>query len=188
MKKYKFFMIIGILLFLGGTVLYISNKHNNGENIVYEYEMTNSDAEAIIKEKILKLVKLYEEPNESFKVENQEENEYYKVLNYDEVVKTVFSDNGVKELESTKFSDKSLIKREEDTTYILKNIPQNNKYIDGDYFIDNIKINDDIITADVTISLHGLQNDRLSYYLYIKNIKLVKADSDWLVESFIYNN
>ena len=188
MKKDKVFIVIGIILFLVGTFLYISNKHNSGENIVYEYEMTDSDAEAIIREKIVKLVKLYEEPSESFEVETQEENEYYKILNYDEVVKAIFSDNGVNELESTKFSGKSLVKKEENATFILKNIPQDNKYINGDYFVDNIKINDDIITADVTISLHGLKDDRLSYYLYIKNIKLVKVDSDWLVESFIYNN
>ena len=81
-----------------------------------------------------------------------------------------------------------MIKRDDDTISFLKNIPQNNKYESGEYFVDNIRIKDDIITAEVTISTYGLEDDKLSYYLFIKDIKLVKNDKDWLVDSFVYNN
>ncbi len=189
MKKNRLFIIVGLLLLFAGLVLFISNKHNSSD-IIYigEDELTTSDAEVIIKEKVNKLIKLYEVPNEAFKIEEKEDSDYYNVLNYDEIVKLLFSENGIKEFENTKFGDKQLVVKDENSVSILKNIPDNNKFLNSDIFVDNIKIQDDIINANVTFSFHGLRDDILSYYLYVKDMKLVKSDNDWLIESFIYSN
>ncbi len=188
MKKNKMLIFIGIIFLFIGIFIYILSTHNDGNNIVYNYTLTKSDAEAIIKEKVINIIKLYETPSDTFKVENQEESEYYKVLNYEEIIKTLFSSNGQKELENTKFNDKNLVIKNDSNISFLKAIPQDNRYTDGNYSVDKIEIKDDTITAEVTISTYGLKDDKLSYYLYVKDIKLVKNNDDWLVDSFIYNN
>ena len=191
MKKNKVLIILGVLLIVCGMGLYISTKHNEVTEEIYEDELTANDAEAIIKEKISKIIKVYESPKEVFEIEekeNSEESEYYTILNYDNVIDSLFTPEGKKELENTKFNNKNFIIKNETSVSILKSIPQANQYKDGDCYTENIKINDDTITSDVTFYTYYLVEDRLSYYLNVKNIKLIKNNNDWLIDTFIYNN
>lgn len=191
MKKNKVLIILGVLLIVCGMGLYISTKHNEVTEEIYEDELTANDAEAIIKEKISKIIKVYESPKEVFEIEekeNSEESEYYTILNYDSVIDSLFTPEGKKELENTKFNNKNFIIKNETSISILKSIPQANQYKDGDCYTENIKINDDTITSDVTFYTYYLVEDRLSYYLNVKNIKLIKNNNDWLIDTFIYNN
>ena len=191
MKKNKVLIILGVLLIVWGMGLYISTKHNEVTEEIYEDELTANDAEAIIKEKISKIIKVYESPKEVFEIEekeNSEESEYYTILNYDNVIDSLFTPEGKKELENTKFNNKNFIIKNETSVSILKSIPQANQYKDGDCYTENIKINDDTITSDVTFYTYYLVEDRLSYYLNVKNIKLIKNNNDWLIDTFIYNN
>ena len=191
MKKNKVLIILGVLLIVCGMGLYISTKHNEVTEEIYEDELTANDAEAIIKEKISKIIKVYESPKEVFEIEekeNSEESEYYTILNYDNVIDSLFTPEGKKELENTKFNNKNFIIKNETSISILKSIPQANQYKDGDCYTENIKINDDTITSDVTFYTYYLVEDRLSYYLNVKNIKLIKNNNDWLIDTFIYNN
>ena len=191
MKKNKILIILGVLLIASGMVLYISTKHNEVTQEFHEEELKTSDAEAIIKEKISKIIKVYESPKEIFEIEeneNDEESEYYTVLNYDTIIDSLFTPEGKKELENTKFNNKNFVVKTESSISILKSIPQANQFKDGNCYTENIKIDEDTITSDVTIYSNYLVEDRLSYYLNVKSIKLIKNNNDWLIDTFIYNN
>ena len=128
------------------------------------------------------------------KEENQEEvveaehPDYYEVTNYDEVVKKIFTEKGIKELEGTKFDDKDFVIKEDNKVFILKEIPEENRYKGNNVSIGTTKILKESVTSEVTITTYKLNDDMLTYYVIVKNLSLVKQNDTWLVDSFNYTN
>ncbi len=121
-----------------------------------------------------------EEPNEY--------EDYYVVLNYDEVVKAMFTENGIKELEETTFDGKNFIIKDEGKVYLLKEIPEDNRYKGNTITIGTTQVLKGSIASEITITTYKLEDDMLTYYAIVKNLSLVKKDDKWLVDGFYYNN
>lgn len=114
---------------------------------------------------------------------------YYEVSDYDKVIDAIFTENGKKELEATKFDDKEFVIKDEDgRVFILKEIPSENRYKGNNSSVGTTKILKESITSELTITAYGLDEDMLTYYVILKNIQLVKKDNEWLVDSFYYTN
>ena len=111
------------------------------------------------------------------------------VNNYDAVLKEIYTEKGISELETIKFGQDSFVKKEEDKVYLLKSIPQNNSYLNSTVSVE-IKSNTlKEIEAVVSFSSDSTDaNDILTYYVYEKNIKLIKNDDKWYVDTFVYTN
>lgn len=207
MKKNTLVIIIAIVVFGLLAVFYVNNMKKNNNNVIY-YETANSNdltegqAKVIIDEKVKAIMNLYEKPLETFDVEKTESdmsfdniingkelNEldyYYKVTNYTDIVKELYTENGVKELESTKFGDKAFIKRDNNSVYVLKTLPASNKYIGSNIAYYGIKFNSQVIVASIRVTKYDMVDDVINYYIVDKTIKIVKIDDKWYVESFVY--
>ena len=120
--------------------------------------------------------------------ENGEHPDYYEVTNYDEVVKKIFTEKGIKELEETKFDDKEFVIKEDDRVFILKEIPEGNRYKGNNLSIGTTKILKESVNSEITITTYKLNDDMLTYYVIVKNLALVKQNDVWLVDSFNYTN
>ena len=201
MKKYTLLIIIGGIFLIAGIILYNGKKD---QPIYYTvYSMSQDEAKALIIDKTKLIMDLYENISESFIVENntkneetpEEENkekdildEYVKVSNYDDVVNSLFTENGKTELESIKFKDKAFVLKKDDGTYILSKIPSDNSYLNSSIFVDDVKITDDQVKALVSFSSDKVDSERIDYYIYEKDIILVKKDDKWFVDTFMYPN
>lgn len=190
MKKGKLLIIVGGVLLVIGTLLFVTKKE---KKIIYNYveeKLSKEDAIILIKGKVNILVDLYENVEKTFNttLENESDN-YLLVNNYDEVIKSIYTESGIKELESIKFLDNIFVKKEDEKIYLLKTIPKDNSFLNSLVSVD-IKSNTlKRIEAVVSFSSDALDSDGiLNYYVYEKNIVLVKDDNKWLVDSFIYNN
>lgn len=208
MKKHSLLIIIGsVLLVVGISLTFIKKKENNTNYV--EQDITKEEAYALVLEKTKNVIELYEKVDSSFKVvnektpsedeeekekkeeqESKEDNPYVKVSNYNDVVSALYTEKGIKELETIKFNKQLFVDKKDEDIYLLKEIPDENKYSNSTILIDDIKIKDnEEISAKVTFSSDGLdKEDNLTYYLYEKNIKLVKDNDRWLIDSFIYSN
>ena len=197
MKKNKLIIIFGLVLLVLGSLLFMFNKRNNTEtgNGNGSRVLSNEEAESLIKETVKKVVNIYENPKAVFQVkEDDDKEEYLKILTYDVDIKSLFTENGIKELENTKFNNKAFFLREENDVYFLENIPRDNSFIKSTVTVGNKDINENNITCEVTFTTYRLQDDdSLTYYVIVKELKLIKVEKEndealWLVESFKYNN
>ena len=191
---------VAILIILGVSLYILSNRNNNQTTIVVDPNalLTEKEAESLIKDEIIKVINIYENQEKTFEVkkeetgESDEENkkidDYIIVTNYDNVVKDVFSENGIKELEKVSFNKKQFVVKDEETIKVLRTIPDNNRLKENNVSLSMIKVKQNEITAQVTFTTYGLQEDILTYYVILKDIKLVKNNDKWLVESFQYVN
>jgi len=189
MKKYTLLIIIGGLFLMIGVALSLTNK-NDVIYYVDEENMTKEEISSLIIEKSKAIIDIFENQKESFEIDNeQEENEYLEVSNYDLVIDALYTENGKKELEKTKFNNKLFINKNEDKVYILKSIPNNNLYSNCSILISNIDYNKDVIKATVSFTKSDIDSDNeLTYHVYEKNIELIKKEDKWLVNNFIYTN
>lgn len=114
---------------------------------------------------------------------------YIKVTNYDEVVKKMFTENGIKELEETEFEKKKYVLKDEENVYLLDKLPEDNQFKDYNITLGVIEIEEKEINCEVTLSTNKMGEDGvLVYYVIVKNLKLVKNDDGWLIDTFAYNN
>ncbi len=218
-KQKKQLLIIGasVLVVIVFSVWYIISNRKEEVKIYYDPNalLTEKQADSLIREKVEKIIDVYENKGKVFEVksaaeeiipqedgeskENEEvdiaapiknavEEDYVTITNYDTIVKELFTENGIKELESVKFNNKQFVVKEEGTTQLLKNIPDENKFSKSNVSLSMVKIKQAEITAQVTFTTYGLKDDILTYYVIIKNIKLVKNENNWLVDSFDYVN
>ena len=152
-------------------------------------------------------ISVYENPSLLFKVsdatitikeEKKEEEEETEdnsnnaklVSNYNDVIKTIFSSNGIKQLEKMTFNKKKYVYKNNDVVYFINNI------IDTDYSLTDIAftyskftIKSDTITCNVNFNKVTIDEDNaVNYYIITKPIKLVKTGDDWLIDSFNYTN
>ena len=219
-RQQKQLIIIGVSVFiiLAFSVWYLMSNRKEHVTIYYDPNalLTEKEADNLIKEKVEKIINIYEnkgksseakeaveevvpegetEPKEESEevevaapINNTIEEDYVTITNYDTIVKELFTENGIKELESAKFNNKQFVVKEEGTIKLLNKIPDENKFSNSNVSLSMIKIKQSEITAQVTFTTYGLKDDILTYYVMIKEIKLVKKDSNWLVDSFNYVN
>ena len=197
MKKNKMIIIVGLVLLVLGSALYMlarrndTEKGNNDANRV----LSSEEAESLIEETIRKIINVYEDPGTVFQVKEEEDKpDYIKILTYDVDMKSMFTEKGIKELENTKFNNKNFFLREENNVYFINDIPDDNKFSKSTITIGKKDIKEKSITCEIIFTTYGLQDDdSLSYFLIVKELKLVKVEKDdseavWLVDNFEYNN
>lgn len=190
MKKGKLLIIVGGILLVLGVVLFTLKKEKPITYEVVEEKLSKEDAISLIKEKVNTIVDIYENKEKVFNTtSNSLEDTYLLVNNYDTVLKGIYTEKGISELETIKFGQDSFVKKEEDKVYLLKSIPQNNSYLNSTVSVE-IKSNTlKEIEAVVSFSSDSTDaNDILTYYVYEKNIKLIKNDDKWYVDTFVYTN
>ena len=190
MKKHTLLIIIGGLFLIIGIIYSFGKKK---ENITYQENtnLTQEEASSLVLEKTREIIDLYENPKETFMLDREinEESDYLNVLNYDTIVYNMYTEKGIKEIEKTMFDNKSFVKKEEDEVFILKALPDNNKYSNCSISISDIFVNTNNIKAVVSFTRNEIdQNNALTYYVYEKNIELIKKDNKWLINTFIYSN
>ncbi|MBR4672815.1 MAG: hypothetical protein IKO78_06455 [Bacilli bacterium] len=210
MKKIKLtnstiLIIAGGLFLLLGTIMFVTQGSKNNVVVVKNGVLSQDEANALIIDTTKNIINIYENPTSAFKTEEvkrpttvedgteeiEETNEYedyYLILNYDEVVNAMFTENGIKELEQTTFEGKKFIIKESGKVYMLKEIPTENRYTDSNITINVTKIQNESIVSEITLTSYKLNDDMLTYYAIVKNLTLIKKDNTWLVDGFYYNN
>ena len=201
MKKYTLLIALGGFLLIAGIILSMNKK--GGTTYYYEKELTTDEATALILEKVKNVVDVYENPKTIFNVVNnkskepndeeempqEDTNEYLNISNYDEVIDNLYTEKGKKELESIKFKEKLFVDKKDDSVSILSSIPKSNSYLSSSITISDVKVNSEEIKATVTFSRDELKSDDvLTYYVYEKNMVLIKNEDKWLIDTFIYTN
>lgn len=192
MKKHIILMITGVVFIAIGIVLSVPNNRNDFDEGNQVSILSKEEATSLINEKLDGLIGIYEKKEETFDVINLEEEKnegYIEINNYDSVVESKFTKNGIKELEKTIFEGKPFILKEEDKVYLLNEIPEKNNLRNSVVTVGTTTIKEKEITSEVTFSSYAVNSDDvLTYYVIQKTIKLVKDENGWLVDSFIYNN
>jgi len=190
MKKSYIFIIVGVLLLVGGISLYVGTMEK--PPVVQDNLLLSMDeAKNLISEKVNHLIKVYENTSQVFDVTVIDENDskVNKINNYSEVIDTIFTENGKKEFENITFGKKKFVSKDDNGVYFLSSIPLDNSYLNSSIVLTEIDIKEDKISGIVTFtdSVVG-DDDALNYYIIYKNITLVKVNDAWLIESFLYSN
>ncbi len=195
MKKKKMFIILGLILLALGSILFIMKGNKKEEKIINNSTvLSDKEAESLITDTVRRAINVYENPSSIFQTEQEENSSYTKILNYDMVIGSIFSTNGIKELENIKIGNTNFFKKDNDNIYFLNNIKEDNRLSSSNIIINAKDIKEKKISCEVTFTIYSLQSDdSLSYYVIVKNLVLVKEDnkngeSVWLVDSFNYNN
>jgi len=190
MKKGRLLIIVGGVLLVIGVLLFTMKKEEKTTYYYVEEKLNKEDAISLIKEKVSSIVDFYENKEKVLNTSIENEDDIYLLANnYDEFVKSLYTENGIIELENIKFNSNNFVKKDENKIYLLRNIPQNNSYLDSSVSVDIKSITLNEIEAIVDFSSDALDsNDVLTYYIYEKKIKLIKNNDTWLVDTFIYTN
>lgn len=190
MKKKNILVVVGLVLITLGVVLYSTQKRNGDiEYIDESLVLTKEEATKLVEDTINNVINVYENKDKVFEIDESYESEKeVKVTNYDEVVKTIFSENGIKELESISFEKNKYVTKNDNGIFLLKEIPSDNQYTGSSITLENFNIGENEITCTATLSTYKLVNDKLTYYVFEKNVKLVKNEENWLVDTFKYSN
>lgn len=215
MKNKKLLIYVGLVFLVVGMVLFVLQKPKNEKVYIEENKLLSTEeANSLINEVVRTVINVYEEPNKIFEVQllpekvpdvengqslSQEDFEknvksynYIKIINYEEKINDIFTSNGQKELEETSFGNQKFFINDENDGYLFyRNIPESNKYLNATISVDNIEIEENEIKAEVRLTTYSLDeedDDVLSFYVVKKNIKLIKENEVWLVDTFLYNN
>ena len=211
MKKHTLLIVIGAFLLIIGIVFFSMKKNDQVVYYYYETTLSRDEAVSLIADKVRNIINLYENEEKVFNIstqtktdnletndgessqnnENKSQDEYVLVNNYKEVVDSIYTENGIAELETINFKGNKFVKKNEDNNEVLllKNIPTDNLYSDCGISVNTVIIKEDSIEANVVLSTNKVDKDNyLTYYVYEKKIKLIKKDDKWLVETFIYSN
>lgn len=204
-------MLVGAVLVLLGLVLMILNKPKQTYEQIKSEVLSNEEAKEVVKDTLNRLIDVYESPDKVFKVvekvteepadeetteepkeepvqEEMEDEEYLIISDYDSIVKTLFTEKGIKEIETVKFNDKQFIVKEEDTVKVLKELPIDNRFKGNNITIGSTKVTKDSIQSEITMTTYLLKEETLTYYVVVKNLTLIKKNDEWLIDSFKYNN
>ena len=197
MKKYTLLIVAGSIFLVLGVILSMLKK-NEVFYIYEETKLSQEEATALIIEKVKNVMDVYEKQKDIFnvvEVTNQEENieesnnEYIKINNYEEVIKDIFTEEGIEEIEKIEFEGKKYIEKREDGVYVLSSIPLRNRFSDSSI---SVSISMNVlgeVKAVVSFTSDEIDDkDVLIYHIYEKNIDLVKKDDKWLIKSFNYSN
>ena len=206
MNKHTLLIIAGGIFLIGGLILSMGRKN---EQVIYYVDSTLSldEATSLIVEKTKNIMDIYENQNDIFIIDSSNDSSskkddedteeavqepvelYVKVTNYDEVVDDIFTKDGKTELESIEFNKNTFVSKEENDTYVLKEIPEDNKYSNCSISVGDVTILSDKISAKVSFTRDELdESNTLVYYVYEKDIEIIKDNDKWLVNSFNYPN
>ena len=215
MKNKKLIIYVGLVILVLGVLLFVLQKPKNEKVYINDNNtLSKEEANSIISEVVRTVINVYEDPGKVFEVEelpeivadtingevlsqedlakNIKSYTYLKINNYEEKINDIFTLNGQNELENTLFGEEKFFINDQDDGYLFyRNIPESNKYINSTISVDNIEIKDDEINAEVRLTTYSLDtedDDILSFYVVKKNIKLIKENEVWLVDTFLYNN
>ena len=207
MKKHTLLIAIGGFLLVLGLILTMNKK----KEVIYYYEtdLTIEEATSLVLEKTKTIMDVYEKQGTVFNLEEERETtnndeeqntddsqtkteqnkEYLLVTNFDEVIDELYTEDGKKEVENTKFNGKQFITKKDDKIYMLNKIPDYNSYSNCSISISDVSVTRDTVKAKVSFSKDKLEsNDVLTYYVYEKDVELIKKDDKWLVNAFYYPN
>lgn len=217
MKKHTLLIIVGGISLILGIVLFNNKKqepiyyYENNISVEEATSLVYEKAKSIIDvyENPTSTFKIKKTE------ESEEPLEYLEVSNYDEVIDNLYTEKGKEELEGIKFNNRLFIKKQEKATekatpveetaeqeteekedvlieydvFVLASIPESNSFINRTISITDVSVNGDTVKAKVVFSSDELdKDDVLTYYVYEKNIELIRKDNKWLVNSFIYSN
>ena len=131
-----------------------------------------------------------ETKEEEQKEETKEENNAILISNYEEIIKTIFTDNAIKQLENMEFNGNKYVVKDSDKVYFLKEIiKKNNFFLNDSYSFGTPVINENKIKCNISFNRVVIdKNDDVNYELFIKELVLVKKDDKWLIDSFNYTN
>lgn len=183
-------IVIGILLFVGGV--FLNNFNKPAPPVVTNQALNKNGARSIANSLVKNVIYVYENPSSIFDVEevtNEDGTKKIILKNYNDKLKEIFTDNGIKQLENMTFKNQKLINKENETITINNVIPNSNKFINSSYSISEIKLSNDYFTCKVSFYKASTnENDTLVYYAITKNMKIVKSGDAYLVDSIIYSN
>ena len=181
-------MILAAITLMAGVYMYISPEE--GEVVYYvppEKAPIEAEASAIIKERVENILGMYFDPTQVFNVTNTNE-ETITVNNYDKVVKSLFSANGINELEKVIFDDKSFVTKDGNKVEILKAIPEDRTYNESKITMKNYRLLPTQISATVTLTNSYMEENGIPNAIHtLIFVKLIKEDGIWLIDTFNYN-
>lgn len=213
-KNLKYiFIIIGLALIFIGLYIFVYYKKGDEKIYIETDKLDEEKLKIIVGEKIDELLKLYENPGEFFTIKEEVEDtidtttdatdesvntnlpnipDYYELSDYENDVKKIFTESGISQLEKVKIDGKLFITisdEEGNKKYsISKNINYPFKLSDYNKKIDDISVNGEKITATVSFENSELgEDDILDYYVYNKDLILIKNGDNWLIDYFEYS-
>jgi len=180
-------MVIAALCIIAAVYIFTSPNKEPYIPPAIEKKLTNEEISGIVNELMLKVFAIYEDPKSNFSGE-EEDNNQILVYDYETVVNSIFSENGKKELEKVKFDGKNYVEKKDDGIYIMANIPENKKYSEWqintkDYYMNGGNISLFIIFGKNTM----LENGEMSITSKTVELKIIKSEDAWLVDSLNYN-
>ncbi len=191
-RQNKLLIVLGLLFILSGFLYdFISSRPRP---IMDDGIISKQEAKSIITDSVKNLIYIYEKPGNIFDVETETREDgttLNKIKNYDTKVKELFTDNGIKQLESMKFNNQNYIYKENENIYYREFTNVDNTFINSNISISNISINaDQSVITGISNFYKSVpdNNDILNYYAISKSIKLIKKDNVYLIDSFDYSN
>ena len=193
MKKIKNSTLLigaGGVFLLFGLLSFIIFGQNNNKMKNNDGLLTKEEAIALINDKTKTVIDLFENQSEVFDiVESDQEDLYQEVNNYDKIIKNLYSEEGIKQLEESKFGENLFVKKNEDNkVFLLKDIPEDNRYKGTEISTEIMDIKKDSIVSEVTITTYKMKDDVVTYYVIVKDVELIKKDNEWLIKDFSYPN
>ena len=189
------YVIIGFVLIVLGII--VNTFFNRSVSVAGDNSVSKEEAAGFLSTLVEEVVYVYEKPSEIFKTEKQtvkiggEDVEVTVLTDYDDRVKEIFSENGIKQLENMKFGGKKYINKEDGKVFVTDVIGVKNKVLNSSLQIKNVTVNNSstLIKGVANFYKAGTdENDVINYYYLSKNIKLVRVDNTFYVDSFIYSN
>ena len=189
------YVIIGFVLIVLGII--VNTFFNRRVNMTGDISVSKEAATGFLSTLVEEVVYVYEKPSEIFKTEKQkikigeDEVEVTVLTDYNDRVKEIFSENGIKQLESMKFGGKNYINKEDGKVYVTDVIGVKNKVLNSSLQIKNVVVNNSstIIKGVANFYKDGTdENNVINYYYLSKNVRLVRVDNTFYVDSFIYSN
>ena len=115
--------------------------------------------------------------------------EKYIINDYSVKIDDYFTGEGREEFENTTFNGKKYYEVIDEKTYFNTNIVSDeNKFSKDSFTISNLVVVDGEITCKISFSRLLIdENDEVNYAVYTKELVLVKALNNWLVDSFNYS-
>ncbi len=189
------YVIIGFVLIVLGII--INTFFNRSVSIQGDNSVSKEEAAGFLSTLVEEVVYVYEKPSEIFKTEKQtvkigeEDVEVTVLTDYDDRVKEIFSENGIKQLENMKFGGKNYINKADGKVFVTDIIGIKNKVLNSSLQIKNVTVNNSstLIKGVANFYKAGTdENDVINYYYLSKNVKLVRVENTFYVDSFIYSN
>lgn len=190
MKRALLLIVLGILLFSSGMVLYSLKSKDVVLNNEKE-SLSKEEAISIVSQLINDVIKVYENPGLIFHIveDNSEYENRIKIDNYSQVISSLFSSNGIKQLEGMTFEKETFLVKDESFVYLLSKLPFHSQYTNSKIAVNQITVTDDKISCELTFSSDSLDaNGVINYYVITKNLVVIKSSGQWLVEDFNYSN